>query len=292
MSNVGASIFELMTSGNLATMFNPSDSDLALRFPGIWTPEQTNVPYVDFTWNGTNENGQPIGQGIYYIKVTMTDEYGHVNSTTKSVMLVRTEEYIRVNIYNSAGELVRRMEKLMTAGTEIKLETEDLFYIGGGNSSTTIKLGASGDVEWDGKNSLGKNVSNGIYEVRVEFRQSGGYVLYAGKSMTVLTEGKAAVLGDVKILPNPVIMKGNAAAAARFVWTALGQGDVTLKVYNAAGELVSRSDAKVSDTFIDWAAKTENGAKLSTGFYIAVVEAVSEAGIVERKIIKLAITHE
>jgi flagellar hook assembly protein FlgD len=285
--------FETMVGNTLTGVFNPAEADLNLRFPGIWTGGTINVPYVDFAWDGTNANGQNASQGVYYIKVLVTDEYGHTDTIIKEVQLLRTEEYVRVSIYNSAGELVRRMQQDTVPGTQISLEVDDVFHVNSDTSnSTTIKLGGAGTMQWDGKNSLGSIVDSGIYEVSVELKDKSGFTVYSTKTITVLNETSGPVISALKAYPNPVVIGSSSSPAMRVQWTSAATGKVVIRFYNTAGELVSRLDTKIENLFVDWGMTTPGGANLAPGFYAAVIEAVSDMGITERVMIKLAIIRQ
>jgi hypothetical protein len=292
MINMPILDFIAMTGNAATSVFNPADEDLTLRFNGIWTGEQINVPYVDFAWDGTSSNGQNVSQGVYYIKAIVVDNYGHTNTMIKEIQLIRIEEYVRISIYNSSGELVRRMEQSVVAGAKLNLEVEDVFYVNGGNNITTIKLGPAGSMQWDGKNSFGSLVSSGMYEVSVEVKDDTGYMVFSRKSITVLNERSGPILNDLKFYPNPVIADEDSVAVMRIQWAGTATGKVTIRVYNVAGELAARIDAKLEDLIIDWNMTAINGSKLSAGIYVALVEASTRQGETERAVIKLAIMRK
>jgi flagellar hook assembly protein FlgD len=248
------------------------------------------VLYSDFAWDGTNDNGQDIKQGAYYIKVIVTDEYGHINTTIREVQLIRSDEYVRVNIYNAAGELVRRLEQASVPGTQVSLEVEDVFHISGGSNATTIKLGDAGAMQWDGKNSLGSLVSSGIYEISVEVKERNGYVVHSTKTITVLNESSGPIMSGVKFYPNPAV--ADATYVMRLAWTAAAPGKVVIRIYNMAGELVTRMESRMENLFADWDMSSQGGERLAPGFYAAVIDAVSTSGEKQRTAIKLAIIRK
>lgn len=287
--NTDVTGFDTMVGNTVTSIFNPTESGLVLRFPEIWTAYQVGGAYVDFTWDGTNENGQSAGQGIYYIKATVTDNYGHMNTTIKEVQLLRSEKYVRISIYSSSGELVRRIEQGYVPGTEVTLDTPDVIYISGANNAIDIKLGAAGTVQWDGKNSLGVLVNSGIYEVSMELKESTGFTLRSSKTVTVLNENQGPAVSGVKIYPNPVVAYEDDGKTIRVAWTAAGTGKITIRIYNVAAELVAKIEARIEDLFADWDMTAADGARLSAGFYVAEVEAVTTGGKVERYAAKLAL---
>jgi flagellar hook assembly protein FlgD len=213
-----------------------------------------------------------------------------MNTTIKEISLIRTEEYVRLSIYNTSGELVRRLEQSVVPGAQLSLDVDDVFYIKAGEeNSTTIKLGDAGNMQWDGKNSLGALVSSGMYEVSVEVKDGTGYTVYSTKTITVLNEMSGPVLSDVKAYPNPAVADEYSYSQMRIQWAGTAEGDITVRVYNTAAELVTVLRAKIADAGIDWDMETQAGSKLSGGFYAAVIEAVTKDGVRERAVLKLAI---
>lgn len=283
--------FDAMIGNTVTSVFNATEGSMTFRFPGIWTDEQINVPYVDFSWDGTNDNGQNISQGVYYIKAMVLDEYGHTKATIKEIQLIRSEKYVRVSIYNSSGELVKRIEQSYVPGMQVQvsLETDEVFHVSGGNNSTVIKLGAAGTMEWDGRNTFGSLVSSGIYEISMELKQSTSYTLYASKTMAVLNESSGPIMSAIKAYPNPAMAGEGSNAVIHFQWLATSKGKVTIRVYDVAGGLVAKIDAKIEDLFVDWDMTTQDGSRLAGGLYAAVIEALTQPGVREKTTIKLAV---
>jgi hypothetical protein len=147
-------------------------------------------------------------------------------------------------------------------------------------------------MQWDGKNSLGSIVSSGMYEVSVELKDKSGFTVYSTKTITVLNEAAGPVISALKAYPNPVVFGASVSPVMRVQWTSASTGKFVIRFYNTAGELVSRMDTKIENLFVDWGMTTQGGAKLAPGFYAAVIEAVSDMGVTERVMIKLAIIRQ
>jgi len=291
--------FDTYVNGNPGDVFSPTDpgGDLDIKFAGIWTPDQMNVPAVDFAWNGLNDNGQEINQGIYFIKVSVQDEYGHVDTIIKEVQLVKTQQYTRISIYNAAGEVVSRIEAPSGGGTIIDLSgLDDVLYVGTG-APIPLKYGNGGQTaNWDGKNLEGKTVSNGTYEVVVEVKEAGGYKSVAAKTVTVLGEQGASVFADPsgklypKIYPNPLVTDGSVLNTAAVIdWYIAAPGEITVKIYNVAGELVRRMDGDLNLKPMTWDLKEQNGQEVSSGLFIIVLQAKVKDGRRETIATKLAV---
>jgi len=279
----------LVSQTGTEDVYYPADGEMTIRITG---QGENGDEYVDFKWDGSNNNGQDVAAGAYFVKVNIRDTYGAAYAVVKEVQVIKVEEYVRVTIFNSAGEIVKRVEMPKTGSNIIDLKADDTFYVDGSSSSTTIKIGDNGNLNWDGKNSLGTLVSTGAYEIQVEIRSADGYTVTARRTITVLNNNQGGIISDVKAFPNPyVTAKGN-DGIIRISWTALSQGRVKIRIYNVAGELVSRLDAKLSDTYADWNVTARDGSRLASAYLTAVIEAVNDNGAIERRIIKLAIIRK
>jgi flagellar hook assembly protein FlgD len=136
----------------------------------------------NITWDGKNQEGEIVGNGTYEIQVVLKTQHGTTMEASKTVSILREERLyfdkitaipnpamagsdenpyltiqwtlhgvetgrITVKIYNVAGELVRRLEGDLTAGS----------------------------LQWDMKTDNGKYVSRGIYICVIEGKNSEGY---------------------------------------------------------------------------------------------------------------------
>ena len=139
---------------------------------------------------------------------------------------------------------------------------------------------------------MGQIVGSGTYEVVVEIKTATGYEAYASQTITVLDGKGPSPLGQVKIMPNPVVEQDDVINPIRFAWDGTDPGEITIRTYNIAAELVAKLRAKVSDTFTDWNLTGVNGGKLASGFYVAVIEDKTDSGKLERRIMKLSIIRK
>jgi len=270
-----------------------SNSEFEIRLPRVETPSTFGNGSTSYYWDATNAQSQEIDGGVYYVKIDTKDAYGHITTIIKDITVMRVEEYVELNIYNSAGEIVRSIrEEKKTSGGAVTLNElggKLIFTKEGGEQF--IKYGNNiGDyIYWDGKNQEGEIVSSGIYEVQVILKNAeSGIVSEASKTVTVLREGKVYI-EELKAVPNPYV-KGS-GGIIRFEWTLQGAeaGTVTIRIYNVAGELIKRLEGYLAAGAINWDLKTEDGNDATRGIYIAVMEAKNSEGYKDRKIIKFAI---
>lgn len=271
-------------------LFNPGDGELSIVFPGVDSTDQEGLVIA---WDGKTENGGDVSIGDYYIKVTVTDSYGHVNTNTKGIKIVRTEEYARVSIYNTAGELVSRMERNISAPQAALLEMDDVIYVGPGQPPAVIQYTQSDSFTWDGRNMRGKLVANGTYELLLEVKNSEGYyVAQSSMTFTVLNTESAPALNGLKVYPNPFILDGTSAAPAVIDWDMKQPGEIIVRIYNVSGELVKTiTGALDSPAGLQWDLVLSNGDMAASGLYIAVATAKKPGGTFEMKTVKFVIIN-
>jgi len=58
-------------------------------------------------WDGNNDNSGSVGGGMYTIKAEIVDPFGQVTSLVQSVQVLPGGSQQSLDIFNSAGELVR-----------------------------------------------------------------------------------------------------------------------------------------------------------------------------------------
>ena len=282
----------MLANGLPTTVFNPQDGGLTVRIGDQDMPGTTITGHVDFQWNGNNANGQKIAPGPYFVKVTIYDSFGVATTFVKEVQVIQVDEYVRVSIYNSGGEIVKQVLLPKPGGNVVDLNVDDVFTVGSTSSTTAIKFGDNGTFNWDGKNSLGNLVGSGTYEVYVEVRSGDGFTVAASKTITVFNQAAGSILGDVKCYPNPYVFTNAGTGYMRIAWAGTTQGKVMVKIYNVAGELVDRMDTTMAAGHIDWDMKGVNGGQLASAYYIGFIQATSDTGAFERRVIKLVIIRK
>jgi len=282
----------LQVNGVDASFFNPVDGSLIISFPGVDSIQQTGG--VSFSWDGKAENGGYVSNGDYFLKVTVIDNYGHINTIIKEIKILKTEQYARLSIYNAAGELVDRIEKDGAVLGNAALEMDDVILTGEGAVPAVIKYSATDSFSWDGKNMLGMLVASGSYEAVLEVKNSDGYYkIWTSKTFTVLNVQSAPVLGGLKAYPCPRIIDDVVVQPITFDWALKQQGRIFVSVYNVAGELVRKLEGSLaSPAGISWDCTASNGKMAGSGLYVAVVRAIKQDGALEVKTLKLVIINK
>ena len=280
----------ISVNGIQSSVFDPNDGKLKLSMEGAQITGGSSTPFeADLFWDGTNDGGQQIGQGQYFLKFTVTNAYGQVETTIEEVTVLTAQQYVKLKIYNSAGEVVRTIEVPYIPGTTIKdLGVDDVVAVGKGNS-VQVEFAPGQIITWDGNNQSGTTVDSGVYVMKVEIATADGYKVMATKSVTVLNAGKAGVISGEKIYPNPVVISGGDTGKATIQWTPSGPGRVTVYIYNMASELIRKMETGLLSSALDWDLTTTSGKPVSNGVYVIVLQAKRDTGETGIKIMKLII---
>ena len=266
----------------------------------LQTPTITSlhgVVYVDVhgqqvaTWDGTNSNGQPVSNGEYYIKVDNIDSHGVDTSVTETVTVNRGIAQVVVDIYNSAGEIVRHLYSYEddpgnTSLTDVELSTSVLKPTVGGSGSDSVVYITSPtgmSLTWNGTADNGAIVSNGRYMIEVHWTDGKGNESTITRGITVET-GNSQV-GTVVAAPN-ILTSGITSTSIQVNSPAMPY-TLTARLYDLAGELI-----KVSQGQTEANQTTLNVAGLSSGVYFVVVDLVdANGGLAGRQTTQILIRH-
>jgi flagellar hook assembly protein FlgD len=232
-----------------------------------------------FVWDGTSSSGQTVASGTYLVQATVNDAFGHVTTYTTTATVVRVDLDVKVEIYNSAGELVKHFEApASTAGASgVSLNQTTV------SSGSTLSINyGGGSLPWDTTNDSGSAVASGQYLVKVTRVTGKGEVQVFTQSVTVLN-GPTSLLDGAACLPNP------AAASDAFLTILLPSGtlsttEVHAVVFNLAGEKVA-SLSNQGKASIRW----DFGPSLSPGVYVIHLSARDAKGNRAVRTLKAAI---
>jgi len=281
----------LLVGGSPANTFCPDDKDLDIRLPGVNWPQNLTGANSDFAWDGTSDVGQKAAPGIYYIKIEVVDQYGHANTLVMQVQILRSMKDVVISIYNSAGELIRSLEGSAMPPSGVTVDMDPV-VTAGGNVAQKIRIfyGGGNYVTWDGMNNNGGAITSGIYEVKAEIVTPAGVSTMASKTITVLVSKSDKMISNIKIYPNPYVSAPDIASAPAVIsWDHAYSGSVLIKIYNTSGELVKMFNRPLSDGKASWDLKMEDGKFIASGLFIVIIEAVSDAGAVQKEILKFAV---
>ena len=258
---------------------------------------------VPVTWDGSNEVGKPVLDGEYVLKAEQTAPDGSIATLTAPVIVSRKGASLKVSIYNLAGELVREIYSTTTVKEKISFldiqgDPVHIYKDGTGTKAQIVPkningktmsdgTGALGSLEWDGRAANGSLVATGEYIVKVEENYFGQTIVIT-KSVSVVRDQQDEFL-KVNAYPNPYhASKGNGEVT--FVVNVREQAQVSVRVYNVAGEAVTMLDIPTAQlSAIPSGTVTWNVADVASGVYLGVFEAHGVSGKTEKKVIKVII---
>jgi flagellar hook assembly protein FlgD len=242
-----------------------------------------------FTWEGLNDNGQVVGDGMYYIKLECRDPFGHVIAATQSVTVVSSPAAYALRIYNTAGELVKELpapvSSSQTAPSRVVPDASSFVPSAGG--VIHFDLGTGSSTQWDGRNEQRELVASGQYTAQLVERNDGASLSLAYGSVTVLDiPGKGGILDKMAAVPNPAFAGRD--NAVEFLFQGAPGAVVTARIYNVSGELVATLDNggwanRLNLRFAD--------RKLAPGIYVAVFEAGLPGAGAEKRIVKFCLAR-
>jgi flagellar hook assembly protein FlgD len=228
--------------------------------------------FVLGAWDGTNAEGDPVGNGNYYVKVDNVDAYGVVTTVTQMATVSRELARIQVNVFNEAGEVVRHITALVDDANGTQLTSVDLstnvISMGAGDPSepnevvATLSTGTT--FVWDGRGDSGAVVAGGHYEIEVHWTNGKGAEDVISRGVLVVG-GIAGVRGKVQAEPN--VLDSSVNFQTKFKINQVTGMTLSVRVYDVAGELVGRNEGPIGGNFV-----TFDGSGRASGLYLGVVE--------------------
>lgn len=243
-----------------------------------------------YKWDGKNDQGARVGNGVYYIKIVIKDDYGYEHISVESVTVLTNNVRTEARIYNTAGEIVKIIpvnSTIIKGSKTLKLDPEPpaAFYPdeAGMNKLTIHYSGIT--LEWNGTNNNGFIVNNGVYHVQIVNVDINGYETVATANITVLRSGYE-VINNVRVIPNPLNIEKTDRLLITF--DAMAGTKVNARIYNLAGELIVDLDnSSAAPHELRWNLLT-GVESISSGLYIAVIRAQTDTGL--QKIITVKFT--
>lgn len=250
--------------------FNLSDDATITSVHGSVTVEFQGKPIA--VWDGTNQTGDPVTNGKYYLKVDNVDGFGVVTSTAKMVMVSRSVAKVQVNVFNESGEIVRHLYSYvddpggnLLADIQLSTTVIKTSALASSNGSVNITSSNGMSLVWDGKSDSGSLVTNGRYEVEIHITDGKGGEQVVSRGIIVESDNQSLTNGKVAAKPN-ILSGGNTLAT---LWVdSTTPFTLSAQLYNVAGERLGPA----------WQGKT--GGKqvdvdlegMASGLYFAIVD--------------------
>jgi uncharacterized repeat protein (TIGR01451 family) len=264
----------LETSNRITTLQGPGSS-IEVLYDG----------YLIGTWDGTNNQNQPVSNGTYIIQASSTSPNGTVTNVDQQAVVNRALDTLSASVYNSAGEVVRNLYTQVSDSTDLSLTDVVLLsnVIRPASSSSSNSTGISSaaaivvqtsglpmTLVWDGSDNGNSYVSPGIYTVAVHWDDGPGHTQTITREITVLP---FSVSGFAVARPN--ILNSMNGFTTTFDAAGIWNAYVTqVQVYTLAGEHIKTLTSPSGFPIVSW-----NASGLASGIYIAVVSTQDSGGV-------------
>jgi flagellar hook assembly protein FlgD len=275
---------DLQTSG-LITTLSGNGSSIDILFAGV----------VIGTWDGSTNNGTPATNGVYEISVSSVSPTGVTTSVSKQATVSRSLASITVNVYNEAGEVVRKIYGMVNLSTGSGMTNVDL-------SSPTLKPSSSGSgpsnsiqitvqttngpvtLIWDGMSDSSSTVTPGVYQIEVHWSDGAGGTTNITRSIVVMAGG--GVTESVVVKPNS-LNAANGMIAAFDAANVPNAYTVKVTIYTLTGQLVKVVEGSAGTLTASW-----DATDAASGLYIAAIEVRNAAGgVIKLQRTKVLVLH-
>jgi uncharacterized repeat protein (TIGR01451 family) len=239
--------------------------------------------YLLGAWNGTGSDGNPVSNGVYFIKVNSVDPYGVVNTVTRQATVSRSLAKISVNVYNEAGEVVKHLfgwvdDPMGAQMTSIVLSGSALqpgIPAGQGQPSNVRIMiqtsGAAVTLSWDGTNDNGSYVSAGYYLLEAHWDDGQGGTTDISKGLLVTANG---IRNDGTLVAQPNILKlSTGVNRTTFKYDSSQNLTLSVRIYTLAGELVFDLQGASGTNQASW-----DATGYASGLYLAAVDLLNPNG--------------
>jgi flagellar hook assembly protein FlgD len=251
------------------------------------------------TWDGDNDSGQWVSNGVYYLQVSSTDSFGSVQTVSQALPVLGTPRTASMQVYNSAGEMVRHIPVPNLSSLPTDFSVSSSTFVTGTDSSgrsqgglqINLKVNNGGSastlpLSWDGLSDGGEPVSSGTYLVKLTYMQAGMAMAVKTVAVTLLqgpgSPAKDAAASAV-IAPNP--FKAGPGKRLEVFYKVPASGMASVRVYSLSGELVAQSgDANRTG-------KLAILGDLSSGVYLVDFEVRQGAAVLAQRVLKAAVVR-
>ncbi len=241
------------------------------------------------SWDGTNQNGDPVLNGSYYVKVDNTDPFGVTTTVSQVVTVNRHLAKVQVNIFNEAGEIIRHLTSYVDAAdafsiNNVKLSssvlqpTTDTTPTTGNTNILMINMGNGESVTWDGTDDQGAIVTNGHYDVEIHYEDGAGGEQVVTRGLLVETTGSTHPNNTILAMPNLLNWKTSYQTVIEVNSTEAYT--LRVKVYDTAGELLKNVPVVPNGVENQMTADFSN---VASGLYLTLVEVINNTGGVEKR---------
>lgn len=245
----------------------------------------------NITWDGKDEKGEIVSDGVYSYTISSTDRAGNESQKTISNIIVDTKKpVISLNIYKKFfspnGDGVQdtlNLNPMVNETALVKCSLEVKNKAGKTVRGITLNTSSIQPINFDGKGDSGKILDEGAYYAVLQAEYNNGYVAKTQSPEFIIdnTPPKANVKasaklfspdGDGKLDSISFMQEGSSDSWVAKIFAINGEGKITgepLAEIDFAGNLPKK---------IVWTGLDKDNVLLKDGKYGYVLQGVDEAG--------------
>ncbi len=264
----------------------------------VKTIKWTNSSPEKFDWNGTNDAGSFVNDGIYSYKVEATDRAGNKSNPVAISNIIYSAEKPATNITLVTGKYFSpNGDNLNDAVSfEVKIPAPDKAKTGNALVEWSVKIyGADGKVyrtfegkdtpvsmiTFDGKDDSGKIIADGSYQARLVAKYLNGYVTPALNSPIFMLDTQAP---SVSLALSSETFGGGDKTSLEIKHTTIKDNGSPIKnwkgvITDANGSVVKSYDfGSFMPVSISWDGTKMDNSRASDGSFFYTLTASDEAG--------------
>lgn len=239
-----------------------------------------NAGYNSTTWDGRDNDGSVVGEGIYTVRVKAVDPAGNAGEASANVTAgyqpsISNAGHSPDPYDQTSGNAAFRFDLGNSAKVTVTI-------MKGNMPVRTISAGvlASGTntVVWDGRDDSANPAADGSYNYQIDAVSPTVDIFRSTFKGTITVEGAAPVLTNLSVSPYIVKIPNNAG----FSYTLSEPATITAQVLTKTGAVVRDfpSETKTAGGYytLAWDTRDNAGSLISSGDYIFKVSAVDNAG--------------
>ena len=245
--------------------------------------DYTKGPKV-IVWDGKNEEGNLVINGTYIYKITAVDDFDVVSEVMGTINIIGSSS-VETAVNTQASLKNYRIIKNITLNPYLFDPNGTISYTLGEDAMITTTISNEADlvlgyleedsiknsrtysVEWDGKDGLGYDVLDGIYNYKIIAVSLNDSLRETAKG-TIIVEKSKPVISNVSDTPDPFVVSTDKSSMIKYNLSE--KSYITIKVYDANENLINtleNRDRPIGVNQVSWNGKDSKGNIVNSGVY-------------------------
>jgi hypothetical protein len=213
------------------------------------------------------------------VQAEVTDSFGKKVDYETNLSVIRQDREVKVEVYNSAGELVKHFDQSVSGtGSSTGISLDKTHLTEGQNLNINYGLGS---IPWNGTNDAGQMVQSGEYLVKVTRSTGMGQTEVFSQSVTVVN-GVSNSLSTALVGPNPA-QASDGKVSIYLDPSTPNTTQVRGIVYSLTGELVAQISNQGHPSRLEWMLSGRE----ASGIYFVRLQAREASGTKTSRTLKV-----